>query len=91
MPVPRGPISSRGLFRLQHVQLSAYLVWGFLISFVPYRQVNQVLIACGVNSWYKKVMVVVEVVNLCVLDYVVPVFPLASRLEVKDKLEDQSL
>ena len=58
---------------------------------VPYRQVNQVLIACGVNSWYKKVMVVVEVVNLCVLDYVVPVFPLAPCLEVEDKLEYQSL
>ena len=24
LPVPRGPISSRGLFRLQHVLLSAY-------------------------------------------------------------------
>ena len=49
------------------------------------------LIACGVNSWYKKVMVVVEVVNLRVLDYVVPVLPLAPCLEVEDKFEYQSL
>ena len=58
---------------------------------VPYRQVNQVLIACGVNSWYKKVMVVVEVVNLCVLDNVVPVFPLAPGFEVENKLKYESL
>ena len=57
----------------------------------PYCQVDQVLITCRVDSWYKKVVIVVEVVNLCVLDYVVPVLPLAPRLEVEDKLEYQSL
>ena len=88
MPVPRGPINSRGLFRLQHVSL---LLENFSFQILPYRQVDQVLIACRVNSWYKKVMVVVEVVNLCVFDYVIPVFPLAPCLEVKDKLEYQSL
>ena len=58
---------------------------------IPYCQVNQVLIACGVNSWYKKVMVVVEVLNLCVLDYVIPMLPLPPCLEVEDKFEYQSL
>ena len=86
MPVPRGPISSRGLFRLQSVNFPSSQPF-----LAPDCQVNKVLIARGVNGWYKEVVVVVEILNLCVLDYVVPVFPLASRLEVKDKLEDQSL
>ena len=86
MPVPRGPISSRGLFRLQSVNFPSSQP-----VLAPDCQVNKVLIARGVNSWYKEVVVVVEILDLCVLDYVVPVFPLASRLEVKDKLEDQSL
>ena len=49
------------------------------------------LVSCRVNGRHKKVMIVVEIFNLCVLYDVVPVLPLATCFEVEDKLEDQSL
>ena len=88
MPVPRGPISSKGLFRLKDILLISSTA--FVLK-RPYCQVNQMLVSCRVNGRHKKVMIVVEIFNLCVLYDVVPVLPLATCFEVEDKLEDQSL
>ena len=88
MPVPRGPISSKGLFRLKDSLLISSTT--FVLK-RPYCQVNQMLVSCRVNGRHKKVMIVVEIFNLCVLYDVVPVLPLATCFEVEHKLEDQSL
>ena len=88
MPVPRGPISSKGLLRLKDIPLISATTFVFNR---PYCQVNQMLVSCRVNGRHKKVMIVVEIFNLRVLYDVVPVLPLATCFEVEDKLEDQSL